>query len=317
MPLSLTRKAKKETADAAQSLFAGFISASLSMFEELENALISEFVFQSQKIVILETNVHYFLGITEVKVPTNVTFNLLTRIAENWYRKYTTDNTYLVQYTEKEYDEIKQLILRSISETFWWYSPKYTLQNNILLIKDFFTKASEIFYVSALPPIYVLTGMIAWLFPFVLSIILGTTYYGLSTNNAFPSNVFMTLLTIILIWIGTGTVMELIDRENFNLIPYLIVSGIYSLILIPMFIVGSYFYDHFVYTPLLNVLPKRIVSYFFFWLPYNLSFFLNIVIIGYASSYVQRIKGNKYFFMYLFAAFFMFSITAFFGLDLA
>jgi hypothetical protein len=292
----------RERKDAEQSLFAGFISASISMFEELENQNIDEITYHSQKIIIHDTNELFFLGLVNIKVPTKVVERLLQTIARKWEVEFPPTEK-LFDITDEMTNRTQKIVKESVEECFWWSKPNYSIENNINLIKDTYKDPSGTFYIRFLPKTYLITAGILWLIAFISSLIFTTTWIGLYTTGAHLTPLY-TISTILFMWIGTGIFIEFMDMKKFNLTSYLIVSGIYSIAILPMMMLGGAMYYFIVYDPIISIfrdshiIVLNIINMSIFYIPFNLSFFGYLLLTGYGSSFTQEMSPRRYLFSY-------------------
>lgn len=140
------------------------------------------------------------------------------------------------------------------------------------------------------------------------SFLFTTTFSGLITTGEYdPPILWYTLLTIISVWLGSGLIIEAIERNKFQFQSYLIISGVYSVALIPMMVLGGQWYFLTIYEPIMDAIVNQpsmlqnIVNTFIFYIPFNVSFFGYLLLTGYGSSFTQSMSGRKYLFYYTMA----------------
>ncbi len=287
--------------DKDMSLFAGFISASLSMFQELENEAIDEIIYHDYKIVVHGTETLFYLCVTRNKVPTRLTLSFLQRLSERL--EYFMDfNSGLIEINNDTMEKARIIIDKVLEEEFWWAKPKYTLKNNLLLIRDAFSDPSATFFVSTLPKVFITTGIFLWLGVFFFSLLVGTTFTGIGTYPVWTPALSVNLASIVALWVGTGSVLKILGRDSVNFDGYLIISGVYSLSLIPMIFFGSALYQFQILTPLESLVEgspfQTFLIVLIFWIPYNVSFFTYFILNGFSTSFVQFMNPKRYIVVY-------------------
>ena len=296
-PLSLSSGKREKRNARDMSLFAGFITASLSMFQELENENIDEIIYHDYKIVIHTTESVFYLCITSVKVPTSLTLKFLVKLATKM--EYFMDfKKGLIEVNDRVLTKVQIIIDHVLEEEFWWAKPDYTLKNNLSLIRDVYGNPSGTFFVSTLPRKFIATGVILWAFVFSFALLVGTAFTGIGTYPTFNPALSVNFASMIAMWLGTGLCLKLIGHETVNFDGYLILSGIYSISLTPMIFFGSALYQFSIFDPIEEMTVggpfATLAIVLIFWIPYNVSFFSYFILNGYSSSFVHFMDPKRY-----------------------
>ncbi|MDH5402999.1 MAG: hypothetical protein OEY49_10950 [Candidatus Heimdallarchaeota archaeon] len=295
-------------------LFAGFISAILSVSEELQNADIRQIGYYSKKIVFTPTKNLVFLGFSSAKVPDKDVELLLEKIVEKWMVKFN-DEEYVMVSNEMGEDIIK-IIEEAMEEVFWFTHPNYNSENNLKLIKSLFSNPGGSYFVRYLPNKFLLTAGLFFMIPLFLAFILGTYITGFSSNwtNLFDvKSIINTTIVMILMVAGPPIIMKLLFKEKFNLQAYLILTGIYSIILSLMVISTSAVWLALVFQPLLNLVTINIIQFFIviflLFAPINIGFFGFLILSAYGGSFVSEVESKKYYLSYLIGLLLMISMS--------
>ncbi|MHA2504514.1 MAG: hypothetical protein ACXAE3_16800, partial [Candidatus Kariarchaeaceae archaeon] len=221
-------------------LFAGFISAILSVSEELQNSDIRELGYQENKIIFTLTDNLIFLGFADTRVPNEDIQTLLDDIIRRW----------MVEYDDMEYpfvpDEMRSDVLKliqdSIRDVFWWAAPSYSLTNNLKYIRTMFTKPGSSYFVQYLPFNFLLTGLLFFLATTGLIYAMGIGFTGFGggvpIQNA-DMAFYASLSTLGLFVIGTTILMKAMFRGDFNISTQLTINFLYSVLFIGLIITVS------------------------------------------------------------------------------
>ena len=306
------------------NLFAGFISAILSISEETQNAEIREIAYKEHNIVFVPTKELVFLGFANTKVPTKEVEELLELISKNFIEKFGDQEYPMI--SDEMTEQIQEIVQSSAQELFWWLKPDFTFSNNIKLLKSCYTSPGSTYYVSYLPPIYLVTSFIVFFFSLLIAKVAGSFYGGGFETQIGAQGILKTFVPLFSLLIGVPILLEIFNRSKFDFVGFLILSGIYFIIIAFLLFFSSdlyytYIYDklatmvsssyntstHFFATDHQKDIPVIIFRSFLEFAPLNVCFFGYIAILAYSGSYVTRINTVKYYLIYLLAQIFMIS----------
>ena len=130
------------------NLFAGFISAILSISEETQNAEIREIAYKEHNIVFVPTKELVFLGFANTKVPTKEVEELLELISKKWIKKFGDQEHPMI--SDEMTEQMNEIVQSSAQELFWWLKPDYTISNNMKLLKTCYMSPGSTYFVSYL-----------------------------------------------------------------------------------------------------------------------------------------------------------------------
>lgn len=255
VPVSIgnTDRTRKEQDSNERNLYAGMISAILSMSQELENELINEIVYKEHKIYIYPDTGLLFLGISDIKVPNSDIEALLKYTAKQFLSEFTEDDFLMASPAMQE--RAVEIVRHAVDHEFWWANPDFNLENNTLLFKDVLLNPSKTYFVSFLPNIYVITALIPLLLTLGSTYIFGAQFVGLYSDRCIDGQspeFWITSVSLLASWLGIGLLMKAMSGSRFSVTNFLIISGIFTLLLIPMIgFLGAVYVENIV-LPILN-----------------------------------------------------------------
>ncbi|MCY3410201.1 MAG: hypothetical protein INQ03_01065 [Candidatus Heimdallarchaeota archaeon] len=296
------------TSTEGHVLFAGFISAIISISEETQESDIRELGYKEHKIIFAPSENLIFLAFANQKVPNKDVDRLLDKIMAKFFETYEDSEYPFID--EEMAKNLLSIVNEAFLDSFWWLAPTFSVSSNKRLLRNSYTDPASTYYIAYLPNSFLLTALFGFVITLLSTIIFGTEFTGFSTNAVANPSIMDSIFPLLLIWLGTPVMMKLINWKTFRLNKFLILSGIFLPLLIFMVIFSGNLYVSLlklVITGLPGFLVK-VIEMIFYLAPLNISFFMFIVITAYAGSFVTEMRNFKYYTTYLLSVVTMISI---------
>lgn len=292
--------------DSTNILFAGFISAILSVSEQVQQNDLKGIIYRNQKLMIETSGNVIFMIFGNEKVPDADLARFLKILMARW--KVEFKNHDFVGISPHDVDRMKAVIEKSLILSFWWMKPGFNIRNVKKYLKNTYSNLSSTYYIQYLPNSFLVFSIFTILITILVSFFVGSTFTGfgaeLATQQPTPIKEFyLSSVAFLMYWTIPPLIIKMVERGKFGYEDYLKISGLLNIYHIILFVFNSRLYYIYIYAPFVtmtNTVEIRLLLDFLLnGIPINVSFFGFILINGYSTSFSNEINFRRYYLLYI------------------
>jgi len=291
------------------SLFSSMMSAILSFDAEIRNSQVQEFIYKDNKAVLHFLDEIAFLIYADTKVPNHDLQLFLRELAHRWLKNFE-DREYIFL-SSAQMRLISKMVDDTVSEVFWWIESLPTPRNLVHIGYNTLINPNSTYYFRYLSNYYHILSILPPLLVIFLAQQFGVVISGFSPKQLTNPTLLTVGIPIIVLWIGPGLFLKALFGQPFHLRGYYTISGLMSLYLIPMIILSSSSYSQAIVVISSNFgIFQEFGRIFLLLAPVNLTFFGFFLMTGFATSFANEVKQERFFIAYALTMTFLISLTS-------